>query len=106
MAYYESCQVGLGARYLLAFDAAMGRSAKLQSAIASSFHLPFASTVYQVFLTTSSIESWIRKLKFWWLPRIVGGQATGWAGFNWSPKTDACGPRVVLALDAFAEVES
>jgi hypothetical protein len=24
VAYYESCQIGLGARYLLAFDAAMG----------------------------------------------------------------------------------
>ena len=24
MAYYESCQIGLGARYLLAFDVAMG----------------------------------------------------------------------------------
>ena len=24
VAYYESCQVGLGARYLLAFDEAMG----------------------------------------------------------------------------------
>ena len=24
VAYYESCQIGLGARYLMAFDVAMG----------------------------------------------------------------------------------
>jgi hypothetical protein len=35
---------------------------------------------------------WAQTLKFWSLPRIVGGQATGWAGFNWSPKLDAFGP--------------
>jgi hypothetical protein len=68
-----------------------GTSAKLQIVMASSFHLLFVSAAYQVFLTTSSIGLWIQTLKFWSLPRIVGGQGTGWAGFNWSPKAYACG---------------
>ncbi len=59
--------------------------------IASSSHLLFTSSAYQVFHTTSSIGLWIQTLKFWSLPRIGGGQTTGWADLNWSPKADACG---------------
>lgn len=69
-----------------------GPFAKLQIVIASSTHLLFASTAYQVFLTTFSIGLWIQTLKCWSLPRIGGGLATGWAGFNWSPKLVAFGP--------------
>ena len=68
-----------------------GLSAKLRSVIESNSRLLFESTAYQVFLTTSYIGLLIQTLKFWSLPRIVGGQATGWADFNWSPKADACG---------------
>ncbi len=59
--------------------------------VESNSRLLFESTAYQVFLTTSYIGLLIQTLKFWSLPRIVGGQATGWVDFNWSPKADACG---------------
>jgi hypothetical protein len=68
------------------------RSVKPRIVIESSSRLRFVSTAYQVFLTTSSIGLWIQILKFWSLPRIAGGLATGWAGVNWSPKFDAFGP--------------
>lgn len=66
-------------------------SAKLRIGIESSSRLLFVGAASQVFLTTSSIGLWIQTLKFWSLPRIVAGPATGWAGLNWSPKADACG---------------
>lgn len=66
-------------------------SAKLQNVIASSTHLLSVSTECLVFPTTSSIGLWIQTLKFWSLPRIGDGLATGWADFNWSPELDAFG---------------
>jgi hypothetical protein len=64
-----------------------GPSVKLRIVIELSSRLLFVSTAYQVFLTTSSIGLWLQTLKFWSLPRIVVGQTTGWAGFNWSLNT-------------------
>ena len=58
-------------------------SANSRIGIASKPHRIFADIAYQAFLTTSSIGLWVRMLKFWSLPRIVGARATGWAGFNW-----------------------
>ena len=91
VAHYESFQVGLCARYMLAFDVAMGPSAKLRIVIELNFRLLFVSTAFQVCLTTSSIELFMLTLKFWSLPHIVDGRAIGWVGFNWSPKAEACG---------------
>lgn len=92
VAYYESCQIGLGARYLLAFDEAMGAVCETPDRYRVEF--PPAIRKHRVpgFLTTFSIGLWIQILKFWSLPRIADGLATGWAGFNWSLKLDAFGP--------------
>jgi len=91
VAYYESCQIGLGERYLLAFDAAMGVVCEAPDRYRVESPLRFVNIAYQVFPTTSSIGLWIQTLKSLSLPRIADGRATGWAGFNWSPKSDAFG---------------
>ena len=61
-----------------------GKSVNPLIDIALNFHPIFAVTAYQVFLTTSSIVMWVRTLKCWSLPLIVGDRVTGLAGFNWS----------------------
>ena len=47
VAYYESCQIGLGARYLLAFDEAMGKVCESLIGIASNSHLIFVNIAYR-----------------------------------------------------------
>ena len=66
-------------------------SANLRIGIESNFRLVFVDIAYQVFLITSFIGLWVQTLKFWSLPRIVGGRATGWAGCNWSPRAGPWG---------------
>ena len=92
VAYYESCQIGLGARYLLAFDAAMGSVCEAPDRYRVEY--PPAIRKYRVPGFPYNILYRIvdSDIKAWLLPRIGGGLATGWAGFNWSPKLDAFGP--------------
>ena len=58
------------------------KSVNPQIGIASNSHLIFADIAYQVSLTTSYIDLWIRRLKFWSSRPIVGDRGTGLAGFN------------------------
>ena len=84
VAYYEACQIGLGARYLAAFDVAMGRVC--ESPDRYRVEAPPNIRRYRVpgFLYNILYRVvWVQMLKFWSLPRIVGARATGWAGFNW-----------------------
>jgi hypothetical protein len=91
IAYYEEQRIGLGARYLSAFEAAWLTFVKIQIGFALNL-LPVSGGVeYRAFRTTFSIASPARRLKCWWSRLIVDGQVIGWAGFNGSFHRTACG---------------
>lgn|GEM_PF-993612 len=82
-AYYESCQVGLGARYLSAFDEAMDKVCQYPDRYRVEFppnirKFCIPSFPYNILyrLVGSTVEVWLSH-------PIADDQGTGLAGFNW-----------------------
>ena len=82
VAYYEACQIGLGARYLAAFDAAMGKVCSNPDRYRVEFPPNIRRYLFQVFRTTFFIALRVQTLKFWLLLPIADDRATGLAGID------------------------
>ena len=80
VAYYEEQRKGLGARYLAAFETAMGKVCESPSGIVSNWLLAFGDFGFQGFRTTFFIACPAKTSRSSWLHLIDGVRAIGSAG--------------------------
>ena len=86
VAYYESRQPGLGARYLAAFDAAMVKLCDAPHRYKVEFPPDIRRYRAPVSRTIFFTGKWVPMLRSWLLLRTAVGRITGSSGSNITPK--------------------